>query len=146
MGMMGSKGGKGLVADINVTPLVDVMLVLLIIFMVTAPMMTESGDIDLPKTIAKEFHPSEPLTISMDKNGKIKLKGIDTDSQTDLMQRLEGMGMSDEEKKKQMIYLNADKNVPYEKISSLFQDLQEHGFAQVGMVTRPTDNVADKGK
>ncbi|MDR3089276.1 MAG: ExbD/TolR family protein [Desulfobulbaceae bacterium] len=140
--MMGSKGGKGLVADINVTPLVDVMLVLLIIFMVTAPMMTQSGDIDLPETVAEPLRQKDdPLAISIDKEGRIKLKNTDM-TEALLVQELDKM--PDEEKKEQMIYLSADKNVPYEKIYSLFLALSKIGFAKVGMVTEHSDDATDK--
>jgi len=146
MGMMGSKGSKGLVSDINVTPLVDVMLVLLIIFMVTAPMMTQSGDIALPETSAQPLRQEdEPLTISFSKDGIIKLKDIEI-TQPVLVQELEKKFPQEDDRKNQIIYLNADKDAPYEKIYSLFQDLVKTGFTKVGMVTKQIDDAADKRK
>ena len=74
MGPSGGRGRKGLVAEINVTPLVDVMLVLLIIFMVTAPMMTQGVDVDLPKTTSKALRQQqEPMVVEIDEEGKIYL-------------------------------------------------------------------------
>ena len=144
MGMMGSKGGKGLVSDINVTPLVDVMLVLLIIFMVTAPMMTQSDDIDLPATPAQPLRQEdEPLTISFSKAGLIKLKDTEM-TQTVLVQELEKKIPEENARKDQIIYLSADKDVPYEQIYALFQDLVKAGFQKVGMVTKHIDDAADK--
>ncbi|MDR0477737.1 MAG: ExbD/TolR family protein [Desulfobulbaceae bacterium] len=141
--MMGSKGSKGLVCDINVTPLVDVMLVLLIIFMVTAPMMTQSDDINLPKTPAQPLRQKDdPLAISVNKEGRIKLKEIEM-TQAVLIQQLKDK-VPDEEKKNQMIYLSADKDVPYKTIYSLFESLRESGFTQVGMVTKHIEDAADK--
>ena len=70
-------GHKHLVSEINVTPLVDVMLVLLIIFMVTAPMMTQGLDVELPETTTKSLQQMDnPLVVTIDKNGKIMLDKI----------------------------------------------------------------------
>src|SRR5580658_8676618 len=82
-GLMGKPGGKGRyrpMAEINVTPLVDVMLVLLIVFMVTAPLMTTGVNVDLPKTDAKPLNSdSEPLTVSINAQGKIYLQDQELD-------------------------------------------------------------------
>ena len=79
MGPKNGGGRRGLVAEINVTPLVDVMLVLLIIFMVTAPMMTQGLEVDLPETTAKALRQKEePLIISLNKDGEIKLGNVST--------------------------------------------------------------------
>jgi len=144
MSMMRSKSGKRLMSDINVTPLVDVMLVLLIIFMITAPMMTQGVDIDLPQTTSQPLRQKDdPLMISIDKEGRIKLK------QTEMTQALvvqELAKMSEEDKKNQMIYLSADKNVPYGVVVSLFADIRNAGFVKLGMVTEHTDDSAGKRK
>jgi biopolymer transport protein TolR len=144
MGMMGSKGGRRFMSDINVTPLVDVMLVLLIIFMITAPMMTQSGDINLPETTAVELRPEdEPMTISYGKDDVISLK--DTPMGVELlMQTLEKNFPAEEDRKNQIIYFRADKDVPYEKVYALLQKLMAKGFEKVGMVTKPADNIVGK--
>ena len=75
MGPVNGNGKKQLVSDINVTPLVDVMLVLLIIFMVTAPMMTQGLDVDLPETTTKSLRQEDdPIVVTIDKEGKITLE------------------------------------------------------------------------
>jgi len=144
MAMMGSKSGKRLMSDINVTPLVDVMLVLLIIFMITAPMMTQGVDIDLPQTTSQPLRQKDdPLTISIDKDGQIKLKGIPMTPEV-IVQEL--AKMPEEDKQNQMIYLSADKNVPYGVVVSLFADIRNAGFVKLGMVTEHTDKSAEMRK
>ena len=101
-----TNGSKRLVSDINVTPLVDVMLVLLIIFMVTAPMMTQGVDVDLPETTAKPLRQKEePLLVTIRKDGQIYFNNINLD-QTLLKQQLNGLSKSEHEKP---IFLKADK-------------------------------------
>jgi biopolymer transport protein TolR len=74
MGPINGGGRRGLMAEINVTPFVDVMLVLLIIFMVTAPMMTQGLEVDLPQTTAKALRQEEePLVVTLDREGAISL-------------------------------------------------------------------------
>ncbi len=132
-----SNGPRGLVADINVTPLVDVMLVLLIIFMVTAPMMTQGLDVDLPKTTASELkQKDEPLIISIDKTGKkIMLDKIEY-SQTVLREQLTKL---DAKVKEEPIYLKADKDVPYGLVAQIMADVKASGFNKMGMVTLPNE-------
>jgi len=144
MGMMGSRGSKGLVSDINVTPLVDVMLVLLIIFMVTAPMLNQSDDIKLPETLAQELRQKDdPLNIFIGKGNLFKLKDAEMPLD-ELVEMLNRKIPDEEERKEHMIYLSADKDVPYEKIYSLFEKLVKSGFEKVGMITKPLDKAADK--
>jgi biopolymer transport protein TolR len=144
MSMMRSKSGKRLMSDINVTPLVDVMLVLLIIFMITAPMMTQGVDIDLPQTTSQPLRQKDdPLTISINKEGRIKLKETEM-SQSLIVQEL--AKMPEEDKQNQMIYLSADKNVPYGTVVSLFADIRNAGFVKLGMVTEHTDKSVEMRK
>jgi len=139
MGPIGGNGKKRLVAEINVTPLVDVMLVLLIIFMVTAPMMTQGLEIDLPHTTAKALRQREkPLVVSVNSRGEIFLGRIRVDS-SQLYQQLHSL---DAEKKKEPIYLRADKSVPYGVVVAAMAEIKRAGFAKLGMITRP----AERGK
>jgi biopolymer transport protein TolR len=134
MGPVRGNGGRGLVSDINVTPLVDVMLVLLIIFMVTAPMMTQGLDIDLPKTTAKALRQeNEPLVVSITKNGKIFLGKTEVDQKV-LRQQLSAFG---EDKKKNPIFLQAAETVAYGIVVSVMADIKTSGFDKLGMVTEP---------
>jgi biopolymer transport protein TolR len=138
MGMGPKNGGgrRGLVAEINVTPMVDVMLVLLIIFMVTAPMMTQGLEVDLPETTSKALRQQEePLLISLNKDGKLKLRNVSVSLEY-LREQLNAMSAED---KKRPIYLRADKQVPYGDVVVLMADIKKAGFEKLGMITRPED-------
>ncbi|GAB4332722.1 MAG: protein TolR [Desulfobulbaceae bacterium] len=134
MGPMNGGGRRGLVAEINVTPLVDVMLVLLIIFMVTAPMMTQGLEVNLPETTAKALRQKEePLVVSLDRDGKIKLRNVSV-SQELLWEQLNAMP---EEEKKNPVYLRADKDVAYGEVVRLMSEVKRAGFEKLGMITQP---------
>ena len=136
MGPSGSRGRKGLVAEINVTPLVDVMLVLLIIFMVTAPMMTQGVDVDLPKTTSKSLRQQEePMVVEINQDEEIHL-GKTKVSLTLMRQELQKMS---EEKKKEPVYLRADEQVPYGVVVQVMAQIKQAGFEKLGMVTQPDD-------
>jgi biopolymer transport protein TolR len=136
MGPLNGNGRKNLVADINVTPLVDVMLVLLIIFMVTAPMMTQGLDVDLPETTTKSLRKEEnPIVVTIDKDGKISLDKFSV-SQKVLLQEL---GKYAKEVKEKPIYLKADKSVAYGIVVSVMADIKKAGFDKLGMITQPSD-------
>ena len=127
-------GHKRLVSEINVTPLVDVMLVLLIIFMVTAPMMTQGIDVDLPETTTKSLRQEEnPIVVTIEKDGKISLDKIEV-TRPLLRQQL---GKLPDEQKKNPIYLNADKNVSYGVVVEVMSDIKDSGFAKLGMISQP---------
>jgi biopolymer transport protein TolR len=136
MGMGSSRGNnsRGLVADINVTPLVDVMLVLLIIFMVTAPMMTQGLNVDLPETTANEVRQKEdPQVVSIDEKGKIMLGKIEY---TQALLRDQLAKLYKEKGKEELILLKADKKVPYGLVASVMADIKTAGFTKLGMVTK----------
>lgn len=139
MGMgVAHNGRKRLVSEINVTPLVDVMLVLLIIFMVTAPMMTQGLDVDLPETTAKALRQKEdPQVFTVDKDGKISLNG------TEIPQAMVTHELSKlpEEMKEQPVYLRADRNVPYGLVVTLMSDIKAAGFDKLGMITQPEEKT-----
>ncbi len=138
MGPLNGRGQRGLVSEINVTPLVDVMLVLLIIFMVTAPMMTQGLDVNLPETTAKSMKQEEdPVIVTIDKDAKISLGKLEK-TQATLYQQLKNMP---EEKKKEPIYLQADKDVSYGVVVAIMADIKTAGFEKLGMITKPSDNV-----
>jgi biopolymer transport protein TolR len=136
MGPTGGKGRRGLVADINVTPLVDVMLVLLIIFMVTAPMMTQGLEVNLPETTTKSLRQHEkPLMVSINKEGSIYLGKI----KVDLSLLRQQLGSLPDEKKKEPVYLRADQSVPYGLVIQTMAEIKRAGFDKLGMVTRPDE-------
>ncbi len=133
---MGFNSGKrgGLVSEINVTPLVDVMLVLLIIFMVTAPMMTQGLEVDLPETTAKSLRQKEePVIVTLDQNGKIMLGKIEVSQTLFRQQLIKQHGKNTD----QPIFLKADKNVTYGTVVILMADIKAAGFDKLGMITEP---------
>jgi biopolymer transport protein TolR len=124
-------------ADINVTPLVDVMLVLLIIFMVTAPMMTQGLEVELPEATTKALQQQEePLVVTITKAGEVFLKKEQM-TPAMLQQRLQEMPP---ESKKEGIYLRADKSVAYGVVTSTMADIHAAGFDKLGMITVPAEN------
>lgn len=136
MGPIRKKGKKPLVADINVTPLVDVMLVLLIIFMVTAPMMTQGVDVNLPETTAKPLHQDEkPVIISINSKEEISIGRIGS-SLNLLSQELSKLAVNNPDK---TVLLKADRKVPYGIVAQVMAKVKEAGFKKLGMVTRPTN-------
>ncbi len=121
-------------ADINVTPLVDVMLVLLIIFMVTAPMMTQGIDVNLPETTARPLRQDDkPVIITIDRKGRISLGNLKGD-RTLMNQELAKIARSSTEK---TILLRADKKVPYGIVARIMSDVKNNGFDKLGMITIP---------
>ena len=124
--------GQSPFSDINVTPFVDVMLVLLIIFMVTAPLLTVGVPIELPKTAAKQMtDENEPLTITIDKNSKIYIQELEVDFD-ELTEKLEAIGLSNYDQK---IYINGDKNISYEVLMKVMAKISSSGYTSIGLVT-----------
>jgi len=123
-----------LMSDINVTPFVDVMLVLLIIFMVTAPMMIQGVNIALPQTTSKPLvSEQEPLVINIDNQGQIFI--IDTKVDFDRLQpQLSGMLNAREDR---TVYLRADKQLTYGIVVQVMAEIKRAGVEKLGMVTEP---------
>ena len=135
--IQGKNNRRRLVADINVTPLVDVMLVLLIIFMVTAPMMTQGIDVNLPETTARPLRQDDkPVIITIDKKGDISLGKLKGD-RTLLNQELARIARMSTEK---TILLRADRKVPYGIVAQVMADVKNKGFDKLGMITVPEKN------
>ena len=125
-------GGRGVMSEINVTPLVDVMLVLLIVFMVAAPLMTVGVPIELPKTEAKQLDSSvEPITVTVLADGNIFLQetpiGLDT-----LAPKLVAIAKNGYE---EQIFVRADTSVPYGKVMEVMGLLNGAGYRKIGLVT-----------
>ncbi len=136
MGPTRSNGRKRLVSEINVTPLVDVMLVLLIIFMVTAPMMTQGIDVDLPETTSKSLRQEEnPIVVTINKEGHLWFNKIQL-SRALMIQELQKIYTVN---KDQSININADKNVTYGHVVTVMEDIKSVGFDKVGMITKPPE-------
>jgi biopolymer transport protein TolR len=121
-------------SEINVTPFVDVMLVLLIIFMVTAPMMMQGVDVDLPETTTQQLRiEDEPLILTVDKAGKYHL-GRREIGEDELGEKLEAIF---EGRDSQEIFLRADENVAYRYVVKALAAAREAGATKLGMVTEP---------
>jgi len=118
-------------SEINVTPLVDVMLVLLIIFMVTAPLMQQGIDVNLPKAKGKDLPPEERINIVVRKGGAIFLNDNPI-SKPDMIRKLAAIS-----KLNPNVFLKADKDVPYGTVVEIMGDIKEAGIEKLGMVTEP---------
>ena len=121
-------------SEINVTPFVDVMLVLLIIFMVTAPMMQQGIDVDLPDTTTQQLRmQDEPLILTVDKAGKYHL-GRREIAEAELSAKLAAIFEGRDSKE---IFLRADENVAYRYVVKALAAAQQAGATKLGMVTEP---------
>jgi biopolymer transport protein TolR len=121
-------------SEINVTPFVDVMLVLLIIFMVTAPLMQQGIDVDLPDTTTQQLRiQDEPLVLTIDKKGTYHL-GRREIAAADLQGKLEAIFEGRDSKE---IFLRADENVAYGFVVKALAAAREAGATRLGMVTEP---------
>jgi biopolymer transport protein TolR len=141
MNMAGSSGGGGrrsrrkpVMAEINVTPMVDVMLVLLIIFMVSAPLLTVGVPLDLPQTQAKSLEQDKtPLQLSVDIKGKIFINDTEV-TMSELVPKLKAIteargGMEER------IYMRADKKADYGTVARVMGQLSGAGFKRLALVT-----------
>jgi biopolymer transport protein TolR len=130
---MGSGNGD-FMSDINVTPLVDVMLVLLIIFMVTAPMMMQGVNVSLPQTTSKPITAEKDhLTITIDRSQQVFINDYKV-----ALEALQGkMEKILEGRPDQKVYLRADKGVPYGVVVRVISEVKNAGVEKLGMVTEP---------
>ena len=131
-------------SEINVTPFVDVMLVLLIIFMVAAPLLTVGVPIELPKTAATPLatEEEEPLTIAVSADGKLILQNTEIDRNT-LIPKLQAIAA---ERTSQKVFLRADGAVPYAQVMQIMGALNAGGFRDIGLVTDAGGpNLNDQG-
>ena len=131
-------------AEINVTPLVDVMLVLLIIFMVTAPLISTSVNIDLPKVSATPLNQdSEPLKVQVDAQGNVFLQD-DPVQLPDLVTKLQAIAQDHKDRR---IFLRGDKANSYERILTVMATIIQGGFTKVALLTDPSgaSNTAAHG-
>ena len=134
MAMGGQNNNRAVMAEINVTPLVDVMLVLLVIFMVTAPMMQQGVQVNLPKADTKAMAPpEESVVVSVDKNGKVFIDKEEVQA-GDVRSRLSTLFAS---RTKKEVFLKADAGVPYGEVVRTMADIKGAGIERLGMVTEP---------
>ena len=128
-------------SDINVTPFVDVMLVLLIIFMVTAPMMIEGVNVSLPEATSKPLPAKQdPLIITIDKNNQVYIN----DYQVTLDFLREKLIKILDGRVGQEVYLKADKNISYGVVVRVMSEIKGAGIEKLGMVTEPIKSNKEK--
>ena len=130
-GRVNGRGRYRPLSEINVTPLVDVMLVLLIIFMVTAPLMTSGVSVDLPKTDAKPLNTdSQPLTITIDAAGKIFLQDQEVQL-AELVAKLQAIVQGNQDRR---IFVRGDKDLAYGRIMEVMGTITQGGFTKVALL------------
>jgi biopolymer transport protein TolR len=132
--MTSGGNSKEFMSEINVTPFVDVMLVLLIIFMVTAPMMIQGVNVDLPEATAQPLDSEkEHLVITIDKDHQVHINDyqVSVESLSEKLMKIL-QGRSDRE-----VYLKADKNIPYGIVVQVMAEIKDAGVEQLGMITEP---------
>lgn len=130
----GTEGGA--IATINVTPLVDVMLVLLVIFMVTAPILQQGVELELPKeTIAPIEGEGEQLVVSIDKSGTVFIGQGNQASIAEIGTKLNGILALRQDKR---VFIKADKNVPYGTVMAVMANMRRSGIFKVGLITEPS--------
>jgi biopolymer transport protein TolR len=139
----GGNGRKGRayrrMSEINVTPFVDVMLVLLVIFMVTAPLLTVGVPVDLPKTQAAAISkPDEPLIVTVTAEDKVYLQETEM-ADAQLVEKLKAMGA---DKAEQRLYVRGDKAVPYGRVMEVMGQLASAGFTKVALIAESSEAPA----
>ncbi|PMP66531.1 MAG: protein TolR [Thermodesulfobacterium geofontis] len=129
------KIGKDLQGEINIIPLVDIVLVILIIFMITAPLLTSGIEVELPKTkdIPISQKEERPLKITITKEGKIKLYG----EEITLDSLILWVAEAKKNKLIREIQIEADKNCPYGIVAKVLSELKKAGIEEVGLLTQP---------
>lgn len=128
-------------ADINTTPLVDVMLVLLIIFIITAPLMTKAIKVNLPKANAESLVPQpDAINLSIDAQGQL----FWNQEQVDDVQAVDRMKAAALPSDKPTIHITADQQLTYQRLAEVLAMLKEAGLSKVGFVTSPNPHVLPK--
>ena len=145
MGMAVGNGSSGdddngykPLAEINVTPFVDVMLVLLIIFMVAAPLMVQGVPLELPKTSASKLGAiKKPMVVSLSPDGKLYIRDEEVTAQT-LVSRL--MDLKSQEGDS-VVYVRADRKIAYGEVMELLGKVGESGFSRVSLLSQPSPSA-----
>ena len=127
------RGGAAQMSEINITPFVDVMLVLLIIFMVAAPLLTVGVPVELPKTAAQALpaEQEEPLTVTITADGVVQIMTTET-AREELIPKLRAVAA---EREGDRVFLRADGTVPYSAVLEIMGALNAGGFSNIGLVT-----------
>lgn len=131
------------VSEINVTPMVDVMLVLLVIFMITAPLLTTGVPVDLPQTQANAIRdPEEPMTVSVNAEGKVFLQEAEIELAA-LVPRLRAIAGTNPDLR---IFVRGDKSVDYGRVMEVMGTINAGGFNKVALITAAPQDTPAKGR
>jgi len=122
---------REVMSEINVTPFVDVMLVLLIIFMVTAPLLQQGIDVNLPKAKGKDMPPEERIALVIKRDQKIYMNDTPV-TVGEMRRKLESISKTNPD-----VFLKADKDIPYGLVVEVMGEIKEAGIEKLGMVTEP---------
>ncbi|MBA3981802.1 MAG: protein TolR [Alcanivorax sp.] len=141
--MIKVRAPRKLVAEINVVPYIDVMLVLLIVFMITAPMLTQGIQVDLPRTTSDPITvDDEPVIVSVRRDGGYYINIGENQQTTASLDTLRGHAQRIQRNAPQTLFLvEGDTQVPYGKIIELMAALQGAGIERLGLVTEPPDRA-----
>ncbi len=133
-GRRGRRGGHRAMSDINVTPFVDVMLVLLIVFMVAAPLLTSGVAVDLPQSEAKAIpdEDNKPIEVTLSKDGKVYIG--DTEFAEDKL-KFQLQAMSEGHKEPPRIYVRADTGIEYGRVMKIIGTINGAGFSKVALIS-----------
>ena len=141
VGRSGHRGRRRTMSEINVTPFVDVMLVLLIVFMVTAPLLTVGVPVDLPKTRAQALgQDREPLSVTVKRDGKVYIQNTPV-GEDELVAKLTAIAANGYD---QRIFVRGDKSVDYGRVMEVMGLLSAAGFTHIGLVTDVTRPKPEK--
>ncbi len=128
-----------LIADINITPMVDVMLVLLVIFMVTAPLLVAGVNVDLPKTAAPKIAQlQKPVIVTLAADGGLHI-GDETVTRSGLQERLYALKPKDGDA---TVYLRADRKAVYGEVLELLGEIEHAGFQRISLLSKPAASAA----
>ncbi|MBI5849331.1 MAG: ExbD/TolR family protein [Nitrospirae bacterium] len=128
---MKTNRNRNVLSEINVTPFVDVMLVLLVIFMVTAPLMQQGVDVNLPKAKGKELPPDERISLVIKRDRTVYMNDTPV-SVAEMKRKLEAIS-----KLNPNVFLKADKDVPYGLVVEVMSEIKDAGIEKLGMITEP---------
>ena len=131
----GGSSGRAPLSEINVTPLVDVMLVLLIIFMVAAPLLTHAVNVDLPKAASAPSNTkSDTVTLSIDADGHLFWNGKSVD-EAGFAADLQAAA---DQRPTPELHIRAERMTPYERVAQVMSEAARHGLTRIGFITDPT--------